>query len=262
MSELKLTFIGCGTSTGVPVPGCPCSVCRSGKPKNQRFRPSALIRGAPGGSILIDATTDLRSQALRFNVERIDAVLYTHAHADHILGTDDLRVFNFVSKSSIPCFGDAQTLAGIRTTFSYIFEPDPNYLGGMLAQLTLNEVTALKPFQAAGLEILPLPLRHGRLSMLGYRIGDIAYATDCNFMPDETRAALAGVKVLVLDALRYKAHRTHFTIPEAVELATQLEIDKTYLTHMTHDVDYDEVSAKLPKHVELAYDGLEITFQG
>lgn len=262
MSTLKMTILGCGTSTGVPVPGCPCPVCRSGTPGNQRFRPSGLIHGAPQGNILIDATTDLRSQALRFGVERVDAVLYTHAHADHILGTDDLRVFNFVSKSSIPCFGDGNTLQALRSTFKYIFEPDPDYLGGMLAQLTLHEVAPLQPFTAAGVEIIPLPLRHGRMPVLGYRVGNLAYATDCNFVPEETKNALRGVEVLILDALRFKPHRTHFTIPESIALAAELGIKRTIFTHMTHDVDFYQVSATLPPNVQLAQDGLEIVFQG
>lgn len=260
MSKAKLMILGCGTSTGVPVPGCRCAVCRSGKPRNQRFRTSALVTAGPENYILIDATADLRSQALRFDIPRVDAVLYTHAHADHILGTDDLRSFNFVTRRPIACFATATTFRGLQATFPYIFNKDPYYEGGLLAQLTVHEVSAGKDFEAAGLTVRPFRLEHGRTEVFGFRFGDLAYATDCNRIPEESLEILRGVKYLILDGLRYQEHRTHFTIPEAIQVATELEIPCTYLTHMTHSVDYDEVSAQLPGHVRLAYDGLEIEF--
>jgi phosphoribosyl 1,2-cyclic phosphate phosphodiesterase len=262
MSKLKLTILGSGTSTGVPVPGCSCAVCLSGEPRNQRYRTSALIQGAPHQNILIDATADLRSQALRFGVKRVDAVLYTHAHADHILGTDDLRVFNFVINSAIPCFGSKETLAGVRQTFPYIFNQDEPYEGGFIAQLALHEINELVPFETAGIKIIPFPLKHGKTAVMGYRIGELAYATDCNVVPEPSQNIVRGIKYLVLDGLRYQSHKTHFTIPQAIEMATQLGVEKTWLTHTTHTVDYDEVSANLPSHVALAYDGLEIAFEG
>ncbi len=255
---MKLLILGCGTSTGVPVPGCDCQVCNSPNPRNKRCRTSALLKLDDGRNILIDASTDLRHQALAHGVKRVDAVLYTHAHADHILGTDDLRCFNFVLKKAMPCYGTVQTLEGVKRCFPYIFDPDPDYQGGELAKLDLNVITHLKPFQACDLNVMPFELAHGRMSVTGFRFGEIGYATDFHFMPEESRAALKGVKYLVLDGLRYESHRTHITIPQAIDLAKEIGAQQTYLVHMTHTVEYDEVSAKLPAGVALAYDGLEI----
>lgn len=255
-----LQILGCGTSTGVPLPGCTCRVCTSGKLQNERLRTSGLIRLDSGRNILIDASTDLRQQALKWKVSRVDALLVTHPHADHILGIDDLRCFNFVQRASIPCYGNRSTLDRIRRTFAYIFEPDPDYQGGGLPQVTLQEIQDEIPFTAAGASIQPFPLEHGGITVLGYRIGELAYATDCKRIPENSRKILKGVKVLVLDGLRYEAHRTHMTIDEAVSVAAELGIRRTVLTHMTHNVDFDEVSARLPRQVELAYDGLEIEF--
>ncbi len=254
---LRVKILGCGTSTGVPVPGCGCPVCRSPNPRNSRLRTSAIVR-LPGGTItLIDASTDLRAQALQHGIDRIDAVLCTHSHADHILGIDDLRVFNLLTRRRIPLYGTAATLSEIRRIFSYIFEPDPRYEGGLLAQLDSYEITAFSPFTLDGARILPFQLWHGRLEVLGFRIGSFAYATDCKTIPEESYSALRELDVLVLDGLRYEAHRSHMTIPEAIEAAQRIGARKTYLTHMTHSVDYDTVNAQLPNGIELAYDGLE-----
>ncbi|MBX7139005.1 MAG: MBL fold metallo-hydrolase [Oligoflexia bacterium] len=253
-----LKILGCGTSTGVPIPGCDCAVCSSPDPKNHRNRTSALIKLDSGDNILIDASTDLRQQALRWNVRRINAMLLTHAHADHILGMDDLRCFNFTLRAPIPCYGLADSLQDVRRVFSYVFDPDPNYEGGMLPQITLNPIEAYRPITILGTEILPFELRHGRMTVLGFRCGNIAYATDCKTIPERSITALKGVRFLVLDGLRYEQHRTHLTIDEAIEIAGKIGAEKTYLTHMTHSVDYSETMAKLPPHVELAYDGLEI----
>jgi len=251
-------ILGCGTSTGVPLPGCTCKVCNSGKSKNYRSRTSAIFLSEEHGNILIDASTDLRHQALLWNIKRVDAVLYTHSHADHILGTDDLRSFNFVTKKSIPCYGSISTFKRLTHFFDYIFMPDPNYKGGLLAQLTLNEIDEVTPFQVCGVEIKPFKLEHGTTSVTGYRIGDVAYATDCKVIPSASREVLKGVRYLVLDGLRHRPHFTHLTIDEAATIASEIGAEKTYLTHMTHDVDYDELMEFLPPHVEPAYDGLEI----
>ncbi len=253
-----LKILGCGTSTGVPLPGCNCPVCLSGKGKNQRSRTSAVIMKDLAENILIDASTDLRSQCLTHNIRRIDAVLFTHAHADHILGTDDLRCFNYVSRNIIPCYGSATTFKRLIHFFDYIFEPDPDYMGGLLAQLTLHEIDEVTPFTICGIKIRPFKLMHGVTAVTGFRIGDVAYATDCKEIPEASRSVIRGVKFLVLDGLRNKPHRTHLTIDEAVALATELGAEKTYLTHMTHDLDYDELKSRLPAHIEPAYDGLEI----
>ena len=257
---MRLTILGCGTSTGVPIPGCPCAVCNSNDPKNERWRTSALITADDGRNILIDTSPDLHHQALRYKIERVDAVLYTHAHADHILGTDDLRVYNFRRDSPIPCFGDAQTLSALKNFFHYIFSPDPNYEGGLLAKLALHEIEVGKSFKAAEQEVLPFSLLHGSSPVLGFRIGDLAYATDCNAIPDESFSALSGVKVLILDALRHKPHNTHFTVADAVDAAKRVGAERTYFVHMTHDLDYHETNAELPPGMQLAYDGLQIDF--
>ena len=255
---MKLKILGCGTSTGVPVPGCTCAVCTSDKPRNQRSRTSAVIMDEHKGNILIDASTDLRTQALTHKISRVDAVLFTHAHADHILGTDDLRSFNFVLRRPIPCYGSAQTFKRLTHMFDYIFTPDPDYQGGLLANLILNEIDEVSPFIVNGIEIKPFRLGHGKTPVTGFRIGDTSYATDCKELPAETKATIAGSRYLILDGLRHKAHRTHLTVEEAIELSKELKIERTYLTHMTHDLDYDELKGKLPDNIEPAYDGLEI----
>ena len=255
---MKLKILGCGTSTGVPVPGCPCVVCNSQKLTNNRMRTSAIFMDDSLGNILIDASTDLRTQCLTYGIKRVDAVLFTHAHADHILGTDDLRCFNFVLRKPIPCYGSPQTFKRLLQMFDYIFTPDPEYQGGLIANLLLNEIDELSPFPVGKVEVLPFKLKHGATNVTGFRIGDVSYATDCKEIPEESRKIISGSKYLVLDGLRHKPHRTHMTVHEAVQFASDLKIPKTYLTHMTHDLDYDELKASLPAHVEPAFDGLEI----
>lgn len=255
-----LTILGCGTSTGVPIPGCPCKVCTSTNPRNRRDRTSALISVENGPNILIDATPDLRQQALAYNIHSLDAVLFTHAHADHILGVDDLRVFNFISRKALPCYCEKGTLDGIQRCFRYLFERDPNYEGGMLAELDFQLITPLNPFEA-GIEFFPFRLHHGSMDVTGYRFGNAAYATDCNAIPAESLAHLHGLDLLILDGLRYKPHPTHFTIPRAIEVAEELGAKRTVLIHMTHSVDYEATSVTLPSNVELAYDGMKIPIE-
>jgi len=257
---MKLKILGCGTSTGVPIPGCRCDICTSGKEKNNRTRTSALITTPEGKNLLIDTSSDFRYQALTWKISHIDAVLYTHSHSDHISGIDDLRGYNFVSKEDIPCYGAGVTLAEIRKRFSYIFEPNPGYQGGLPPQLDLNEIEAGKTFKAAGLSVKPFLLKHGSLNVMGYRFGKLAYATDCKIIPEESIKTLKGLDYLILDGLRYEGHATHMTIPEAIECAADLGVKKTILTHMTHTIDYKTVSSTLPEEVELAYDGMEIEF--
>ncbi len=257
---MRFTILGCGTSTGVPVPGCRCAVCLSDDPKNNRLRTSAIIQADDGRGLLLDASADLRQQALRAGVERIDAVLFTHTHADHILGTDDLRCFNFTLKRRIPCYGTDTTLAEIRRFFSYIFEPNPSYLGGALAQLDLHRIEDTVPFEAGGFSVQPFPLTHGNTPVTGFRIGSLAYATDCNSIPEKAREILRGVRYLILDGLRYEAHRTHFTIPQAIEAAQEIGAERTILVHMTHSIDYATENPKLPPGIELGYDGLTLDF--
>jgi len=259
----NLKILGCGTSTGVPLPGCECAVCLSDNEKNKRTRTSSIITTNKGKSVLIDAGPDLRFQVLRFNIKRINAVLFTHSHMDHILGLDDLRPFNFIQKSSIPCYGSTQTLTEIKKCFSYIFNPNPQYKGGWLPKIELNEIESLKSFSVPDieLEIMPFTVMHGGMPVTAYRTGELAYVTDCNFIPEESMKKLKGTRYLILDGLRYEAHGSHFTIPQAIEVAKEVGAERTILIHMTHNIEYEEVSAQLPKGVELAYDGLELTFR-
>lgn len=250
---MKLIVFGCGTSTGVPVIGCHCGVCDSADPKNRRTRASLLIQTS-GKNILIDTSTDLRAQALSNKIERIDFVLFTHPHADHIHGIDELRTFNMVQKEAIPCYGNEYTIKRIRRVFDYIFEE------GVKENWRPNLTTAIidSNFRLAGVEVAPIDVRHGDSSILGYRIGKAAYLTDCSFIPEASVERLKGLNLLVIGALRYKPHPTHFSIEQAIEFSKAVKPKRTVLTHLSHNLDYAEDNAKLPEGVELAYDGMEI----
>lgn len=252
---MRVTMLGSGTSTGVPVIGCRCAVCRSDNPKNRRLRPGLKIEFAlEGGTgvVLIDTPTDLREQALRFGLPRLDAVVFTHAHADHIFGLDDIRIFNFRQGGAIPCYGSESTLAAIRRTFAYVFEAGQE--GGGKPQLDL--IAIREPFELLGRTWVPVPVWHGAMEVFGYRLGPFAYVTDCNVIPETSFRLLAGVEVLILDALRYRPHSTHFSVEEAVEAAARIGARRTILTHFSHDVDHDAPAVALPAGVELGYDGL------
>lgn len=257
---MKFTLLGSGTSTGVPLPGCVCKVCTSGHPKNHRDRTSACITLDDGRVILIDAGPDLRYQALKQNVKQVDSVLFTHAHADHILGIDDLRSFNFVSRKRISCYGSPDTMSSITNSFSYIFAPRPGYEGGMVAQLDPHEVSNDGTCVIEGLTFELFPLHHGSMIVTGFRVGDLVYATDFNRLTDRAEAVMRGAKYLFIDGLRYEPHNTHVTIPEAVEIAQRLEAKQSYIIHTTHTIDYDEVNGSLPPGIELGYDGLTVSF--
>lgn len=251
---MKVTFLGTGTSTGVPVVGCGCGVCRSSDPRNHRLRQSALIETA-GATILIDTTPDLRTQLLRRPVEWIDFILFTHSHADHMMGLDDIRPFNFFHRRSLTAFANRWTAEAIRNAFGYIWAD--TQIGGGKPQLDLREIDG--PFEFAGVEVTPIPVTHGKWTILGFRIGDFAYITDTNGIPPESLRLLDGVSVLALDGLRPSPHHpTHFTIPEAIEAARAVGADTTYLIHLSHDVDHETVTRDLPDGVELAFDGLVI----
>jgi phosphoribosyl 1,2-cyclic phosphate phosphodiesterase len=255
MSEalLTLTILGSGTSTGVPVIGCSCPVCLSTLPENSRTRCSALVSWG-GKNVLLDTSTDLRLQMLREGVCAIDAVLYTHTHADHVHGIDDLRAFNLTGGEAIPIFGSRETIAVIRRNFGYIFEADVE--PGYRPRLVTRDVAA--PFELFGETVRPLPLRHGGTWCLGYRIGPFAYLTDCSAIPPETERSLQGLEVLVIDALRFRPHTTHFNIPQALEVAGRLGARRTLLTHLSHEVEHRRDSAILPAGVEFAYDGQQL----
>lgn len=257
-TKTTITILGCGTSTGVPMVGCKCSVCRSRNPKDQRLRASAWVQ-TRGKSILIDTSTDLRLQALRAKITRVDAVVYTHPHADHIHGIDELRSFNFLQKSQIPLFGNAWTCEELRSKFGYIFCPATHVEGGGIPLLELHRFDAnSENIDVSGVSMTPIALRHGSKESVGYRIDSVAYVTDCSYIPPTSLDRLKGLSVLVLDCLRLNPHGTHFNLDQALELVAQVRPKKTYLTHMGHDFSYSRWAKKLPKGVALAYDGLKI----
>lgn len=251
---LKLTILGSGTSTGVPVLGCHCAVCSSTEPRNNRTRCSALLEWS-GHKILIDTATDFRQQALRECIDQVDSVLYTHAHADHVHGIDDLRTFTLMTGNAIPVYAARGVLDRIQGLFSYIFsEADAS---GYRPRLQVNEITGT--FDLFGQKVTPIPLVHGPGESLGYRIGNLAYVVDCSAIPDASRDLLEGLEVLVIDALRFREHEAHFSISEAIEVARQLRVPRTLLTHLTHDIDYPRHSVGLPEGIEFAYDGQTLT---
>ena len=251
-------MLGTGTSHGVPMIGCSCATCRSTDPRDRRLRPSIYLDVPGFAHILVDAATDLRQQALRHDISHVDAVLFTHAHADHILGLDDLRSFNALQGTAIPCYANRQAWETIRRQFDYVFE-GPLQMGGGVPQLTTNEVR--DPFFVRGVRIVPVPLWHGRLPILGFRFGSFAYLTDCNRIPDESWALVDGVDTLILDALRDEPHETHFTLGEAVAVVEQIAPRRAYFTHMTHDLPHAKTNARLPAGIELAYDGLVLDIE-
>ena len=253
---MRVTFLGTGTSTGVPVIGCTCTTCRSTDPKDTRWRPSIHLRLDDGTSVLVDASPDLRAQALQYGVDRVDLILLTHSHADHVLGLDDVRIYNFRQHAAIPCQGDERTLSDVRRMFSYVFDPSTPR-GGGLPQLNLFPLAG--PFSLGRRTFVPVPLRHGIRLVLGYRVGSFAYLTDCSEIPETSWPLLEGLDVLVLDALRKRRHSTHFNVEQAVEAATRIGARETYFTHMTHDLPHRTTCDELPEGMSLAHDGLMLT---
>ena len=254
-------MLGTGTSSGVPAIGCECAVCRSADPRDKRTRPSILIDLGTAGDgafadavrfVLVDTSTDLRAQALANDVRRVDTVLFTHAHADHVFGIDEVRRFNHMQRSSIPIMAAPAVLAEIRQTFAYIFSPPPAY-GGGVPRLVPFSIGG--PFSLGGVEVVPVPLMHGPLAILGFRIGAFAYLTDCNEIPAASWELLGGVRTLVLDALRDRPHSTHFNVAQALDVVARLRPERTLFTHIAHDLAHDATCARLPAGVELAYDG-------
>ncbi len=261
-NQTQILFLGSGTSTGVPMIGCECSTCASSNDKNNRTRSSVLIRWMEGTdirNILVDTTTDLRIQALRHGLKRIDAVLFTHPHADHVHGLDELRTFNFMQKEAIPCYGSEFTLSRIETMFDYIFKPTPT--GGSKPRVTLNTVNGDVELALFGRKVVPLPVMHGEMEVLGFRLGPIAYITDCNHIPDKTMEKITGVSLLVIGAVRLESHVTHFSLDEAIQVAQRAKAKKTYITHISHHIEHEKVSQTLPENVYLSYDGLEETLE-
>jgi len=253
-TSLNITILGSGTSTGIPVVGCDCPVCCSSDPRNQRTRCSALFSFSDH-NVLIDTSTDLRQQALREKIRHVDAVLYTHCHADHVHGIDDLRGFNLSSRNAIPIYGARETLRRISLLFDYIFDDETP--SGYIPRLDPREVTG--SFQLCGLTFEPIPLLHGELEVFGYRCGPAAYLTDCSSIPESSMPLLRNLQLLVLDGLRFKAHPTHFNIPEALEVAARIGAERTLLTHLSHEVNHSHDEKNLPAGIEFAYDGQRVT---
>jgi phosphoribosyl 1,2-cyclic phosphate phosphodiesterase len=238
--------------------GCDCEVCTSDDPRDVRFRPSIYVEMNDGLRVLVDTTPDLRTQALRHGVRQVDAILFTHAHADHVMGLDEVRRYNALSRKPMPVYGDERTLEALRRTFSYIFEPDAPR-GGGVPDLRLWTIGGR--FSVGRQEVVPVPLRHGPWAILGFRFGPFAYLTDCNAVPDSSFGLLEGVDSVVLDALRRRPHPTHFTVDEAVAVARRIGARRTYFTHMSHDLGHAVTCASLPDGMALAHDGLVLDIQ-
>jgi phosphoribosyl 1,2-cyclic phosphate phosphodiesterase len=253
--QASILVLGSGTSIGIPMIGCHCKTCRSSDPRDQRLRPSVLIK-LDQRRVLIDTGPDFRTQALRHGIERIDAVLYTHSHADHILGLDDLRPFNYMQSSDIPIYGSAHTLDVIEHTFEYVFNGKPTQ--SSRPKLTSIRCSDGERFNIAGLEFEPVKAFHGKLEVFGFRFADCAYLTDHSSIPDQSKERLRDLDVLFLDALRYNAHPTHQTIQQSLQMVEELNPKRAFFTHISHDVLHASAEARLPENVRLAYDGLEI----
>ena len=248
---MRITFLGTGTSVGVPSVGCECATCLSDDPRDNRLRTSVLIEHG-GQNILIDASTDFRQQALRIGLNRLDAILFTHSHADHCFGLDDTRPIMF-RHGAIPVYATEVTWQGLRRIYAYAFEPAP-YPG--VPRIEPHQIEGA--FQLLGLEIEPLTVIHGQLAVTAFRINGFAYVTDCNLIPDETCARLTGLDLLVIDALRFKKHPTHMTLDQSLGYIERLKPRRALLTHISHDIKHAETTGHLPENVDIAYDGLGV----
>ncbi len=252
-----MILLGTGTSVGVPAIGCGCPVCRSENPRNNRTR-CAVVAGLPQGNLLIDTPPDIRIQLLREQVGIVHAVLYTHDHADHLLGLDDLRLMQFYLGGAVPLYCEPYVEQRIRRTFDYAFEKEEPTHPGATPRLAFHTI-GTDAFRLLGESIVPMRLYHGpRFRVLGFRVGNVAYCTDTNEIPEESWPLLEGLDVLILDALRPRPHVTHFSLEEAVEVGRRVGARRTYFTHISHELEYESTNASLPHSMELAYDGQRI----
>ena len=251
-TRLRVTVLGSGTSMGVPSLACHCSVCKSRDPHDRRTRPSVLLSYS-GREVVVDTTPDFRTQALAAGLERLDAVLFTHAHADHILGLDDIRPYNLKQMSSVPIYASDDTLAILRRAFAYIFEPPkvPSSMPEVETHILNGE------FELFGARIQPIPAQHGPLPVLGFRLGTFAYLTDFSFVPEASKEMLRGLDHFVLSAIRYTPHPMHSTVDQSLALVRELKPKHAWFTHICHDLGHKATNAKLPSNVRLAYDGLK-----
>ncbi len=251
LPELRITLLGTGTSHGVPMIGCTCDVCRSDDPRDRRNRPCVCIQSRQG-AVLIDTPPELRLQCLAFGVRRCDAVLYTHHHIDHVAGLDDLRRFNWLQDAALPCFGQPATLDRLRQMFPYVHDDDPSYPS---AKPRLDFMPINGPLELIGHRFTPIALWHGEMPVIGFRVGRFAYCTDVSRIPDESWPLLDDLDVLVLDALRKRPHPTHFNLDEAVETALRIGAQRTFFTHIAHELGHAEVNRTLPAGMGLGFDG-------
>ncbi len=259
MAARTFTFLGTGTSVGVPMLGCDCAVCQSTNPRNHRDRCSVLI-GAPQGNLLIDTPPEMRLQLLRERVRVVHSVLFTHFHADHVFGLDDLRPFPRHLGGPVPLYCSAEVEGKIRTSFSYAFGPAAQEMSaGYVPKLAFHRITD-EPFTVLGERVTPIPLEHAHFDVYGFRIGDVAYCTDVSEIPQASWPRLEGLRVLVLDALRPRPHIAHFGLDQALDVIERLRPEQAYLTHTSHEMEYEAVNATLPPNVRMAYDGLRFTF--
>lgn len=255
---MRVTILGCGGSAGVPVIGCDCKVCRSENPKNKRMRVSVLVETG-GVNLLLDTSPDLRQQALRHDMRRVDAVLYTHDHADHTQGLDDMRSFNYLADAAIPVYGDAATIGHVQQRFPYAFLPKPEkiWYRPSLSPHILPDA-AVHEFNVADISVRSFQQQHGKAKTLGYRIGNFAYSTDTDVLPESAFQALEGVEVWVVDCLRYTASFSHSHVSNTLEWIARVKPKLAILTHMAHDLEYDTLAAELPAGVVPGYDGMVV----